>query len=178
MSHFFLVVVPEVALGLVAGVFDFVVAFVVVLFLTIYRVTGPAMRACMSEASSKPAGGSNFDASGRWRDRDRFTGAAIDASGTLPDGTAINGPDDLRQALLRHPEQFAQTFTEGLLKYATGRTLEYRDMPTVRGILREAARDDYRFSTIVRGIVGSEQFLKRRAPQKAPGEKTGAVASR
>ncbi len=121
----------------------------------------------------------NFDASGRWRDRDRFAGAAIDASGTLPDGTAINGPDDLRQALLRHPEQFAQTFTEGLLKYATGRTLEYRDMPTVRGILREAARDDYRFSTIVRGIVGSEQFLKRRAPQKAPtAEKTGAVAKR
>ena len=121
----------------------------------------------------------NFDASGRWRDRDRFAGAPIDASGTLPDGTAITGPDDLRQALLRHPEQFVQTFTEGLLKYATGRTLEYRDMPTVRRILRDAARDDYRFSTIVQGIVGSEQFMKRRAPQKAPaGEKVGAVALR
>jgi hypothetical protein len=117
----------------------------------------------------------NFDASGRWRDRDRFAGAAIDASGTLPDGTAINGPDDLRQALLRHPEQFVQTFTEGLLKYATGRTLEYRDMPTVRRVLRDAARDDYRFSTLVRGIVASDQFLKRRAPA---GQKTGAVASR
>jgi mono/diheme cytochrome c family protein len=119
----------------------------------------------------------NFDASGRWRDRDRFAGAAIDASGTLPDGTAINGPDDLRQALLRHPEQFVHTFTEGLLKYATGRTLEYRDMPTVRRVLRDAARDDYRFSTIVRGIVASDQFLKRRAP--APAEaKTGAIARR
>ena len=68
----------------------------------------------------------NFDATGMWRDRDRFAGAAIDASGELPDGTPINGPDDLRQALLRRPEQFVQTFTEGLLTYATGRTLEYQ----------------------------------------------------
>lgn len=110
----------------------------------------------------------NFDAAGRWRDRDRFAGATIDASGTLPDGTPITGPDDLRQALLRHPEQFAQTFTEGLLVYATGRTLEYRDMPTVRRILRESAGRDYRFSAIVQGIVRSEQFRMRRAPQRAP----------
>ena len=77
----------------------------------------------------------NFDATGKWRDRDRFAGAAIDASGTLPDGTAINGPDDLRQALLRRPEQFVQTFTQGLLAYATGRTLEvqgHADRPTDR----------------------------------------------
>lgn len=111
----------------------------------------------------------NFDAAGRWRDRDRFAGAAIDASGTLPDGTPITGPDDLRQALLRHPGQFAQTFTEGLMMYATGRTLEYRDMPTVRRVLREAAARDYRFSAIVQGIVRSEQFRMRRAPQRAPG---------
>ncbi len=111
----------------------------------------------------------NFDAAGRWRDRDRFAGAAIDASGTLPDGTPIKGPDDLRNALLRHPEQFAQTFTEGLLTYATGRSLEYRDMPTVRRVLRDAAGSDYRFSAIVQGIVRSEQFRMRRAPQRAPG---------
>ena len=66
----------------------------------------------------------NFDATGKWRDRDRYAGAAIDSSGELPDGTPINGPDDLRNALLRRPEQFVQTFTEGLMTYATGRTLE------------------------------------------------------
>ncbi len=120
----------------------------------------------------------NFDATGKWRDRDRFAGAVIDASGTLPDGTAINGPDDLRKALLRRPEQFVQTFTQGLLAYATGRTLEYKDMPTVRQIVRGAAASDYRLSAIVQGVVKSEQFRMRRAPKPAPaGEKVAAVAS-
>jgi hypothetical protein len=104
----------------------------------------------------------NFDATGRWRDRDRYAGAAIDASGELPDGTAVTGPDDLRAALLRRPEQFAHTFTEGLLTYATGRKLEYYDMPTVRRIVRGAAGSDYRFSDLVRAVVQSEQFRTRR----------------
>ena len=110
----------------------------------------------------------NFDATGKWRERDRFAGVAIDASGTLPDGTAINGPDDLRKALLRRPEQFVQTFTQGLLAYATGRTLEYKDMPTVRRIVRGAASGDYRLSALVQGVVRSEQFRMRRAPKPAP----------
>lgn len=109
----------------------------------------------------------NFDATGMWRDRDRYAGAAIDASGVLPDGTPINGPDDLRQALLRRPGQFAQTFTEGLLTYATGRKLEHYDMPAVRRITRGAAGGDYRFSALVQGVVRSEQFRMRRAPQPA-----------
>jgi mono/diheme cytochrome c family protein len=109
----------------------------------------------------------NFDATGMWRDRDRYAGAAIDASGVLPDGTPINGPDDLRDALLRRPEQFVQTFTEGLLTYATGRRLEPHDMPTVRRIVRGAAASDYRFSTLVQAIVNSEQFRMRRVPQAA-----------
>jgi hypothetical protein len=107
----------------------------------------------------------NFDATGRWRDRDRYAGAAIDASGTLPDGTAITGPDDLRAALLRRPEQFVQTFTEGLLTYATGRKLEHADMPTVRRIVRSAAGSDYRFSALVQAVVRSDQFGRRRVPQ-------------
>ena len=107
----------------------------------------------------------NFDATGMWRERDRYAGAAIDSSGLLPDGTAINGPDDLRKALLRRPEHFAQTFTEGLLTYATGRKLEYYDMPTVRRIVRDAARSDYRFSALVQAVVRSEQFRMRRVPQ-------------
>jgi hypothetical protein len=120
----------------------------------------------------------NFDATGRWRDRDRYAGAAIDASGELPDGTPINGPDDLRKALLRRPEQFVQTFTEGLLTYATGRKLEYYDMPTVRRIVRGAAGGGYRFSALVQAVVRSEQFRMRRVPQPAPGGDRVAVAGR
>ena len=109
----------------------------------------------------------NFDATARWRDRDRFAGTLIDSSGELPDGTPLKGPDDLRKALLRRPEQFVQTFTERLLMYATGRKLEYYDMPTVRRIVRDAAHDDYRFSALVQSIVRSEQFRKHRVPQPA-----------
>jgi hypothetical protein len=116
----------------------------------------------------------NFDATGMWRDRDRYAGASIDASGVLPDGTPINGPDDLRKALLRRPGQFAQTFTEGLLTYATGRKLEHYDMPTVRRIVRDAAGGDYRFSALVQGVVRSGQFRMRQAPKTAGGQ----VASR
>ena len=118
----------------------------------------------------------NFDATGMWRDRDRYAGAAIDSSGELPDGTPINGPDDLRKALLRRPEQFAQTFTEGLLTYATGRKLEYYDMPTVRRIVRGAAGSDYRFSALVQAVVRSEQFRMRRVPQPAAAETSTAAA--
>jgi len=106
----------------------------------------------------------NFDATGMWRDRDRYAGVAIDSSGTLPDGTPVNGPDDLRKALLRHPEQFVQTFAEGLLTYATGRKLEYYDMPTVRRIVRSTAAGNYRFSALVEAVVHSDQFRMRRVP--------------
>jgi hypothetical protein len=114
----------------------------------------------------------NFDATGMWRDRDRYAGAVIDASGQLPDGTPLNGPDDVRNALLRRPEQFVQTFTEGLLTYATGRKLEYYDMPTVRRIVRGAAATDYRFSSLVQAVVKSEQFRTRRVAQPAAGSRT------
>ena len=109
----------------------------------------------------------NFDATGRWRDRDRYAGEAIDASGELPDGTRVDGPDDLRKALVARSEQFVQTFAEGLLTYATGRTLEYYDMPTVRRIVREAAGDDYRLSALVQAVVRSDQFRRRRVPEAA-----------
>jgi mono/diheme cytochrome c family protein len=106
----------------------------------------------------------NFDATGMWRDKDRFAGTEIDSAGELPDGTKINGPDDLRNALLRRPEQFVQTFVAGLLTYSMGRTLEYYDMPTVRRIVRETAPKDYKFSAIVQAVVKSDQFKMRRAP--------------
>jgi mono/diheme cytochrome c family protein len=124
--------------------------------------SNPTCASCHSVMDPLGLALENFDATGMWRDRDRYAGAAIDASGELPDGTPIEGPDDLRNALLRRPEQFAQTFTEGLLTYATGRKLEHYDMPTVRRIVRGTAGSDYRFSALVQAVVRSEQFRMRR----------------
>jgi hypothetical protein len=105
----------------------------------------------------------NFDAIGAWRDTDRHAATAIDASGRLVDGTPVSSPADLRQAITRRPEQFVQTATEKLMTYALGRRVEYYDMPAVRQIVRDAARDDYRFSSIVMGIVKSAPFQMRKA---------------
>jgi hypothetical protein len=105
----------------------------------------------------------NFDAVGRWRDRDREAGSVIDASGVMADGTPLDGPVALRDALLARPEQFAQTFTEKLMIYALGRSLTYKDLPTLRKIVHEAAEQDYRFSAIVLGIARSAQFTRKRS---------------
>jgi hypothetical protein len=109
----------------------------------------------------------NFNAVGLWRERDRFAGVPVDTSGELPDGTRISGPDDLREALLRRPEQFVQTLTERLLTYALGRELDHNDMPVVRQIVRDTAADDYRFSSLVLAIVESRPFTMRQAPGAA-----------
>jgi hypothetical protein len=107
----------------------------------------------------------NFDAVGVWRDVDRYARTPIDAVAELPDGTEVTGPDDLREALMRDPEQFVRTFTERFLTYALGRTIDYRDMPAVRKIVREAAKKDYRFSELVWQVVASEPFRVRKAPE-------------
>ena len=101
----------------------------------------------------------NFDLIGRWRDTDN--GRPIDASATLTDGTVVEGPAELRGALAARPEVFVTALAEQLLTYALGRISDYRDMPVVREIVRDAAGDDYRFSSIVRGIVLSEPFMTR-----------------
>ena len=89
----------------------------------------------------------NFDAVGKWRTLDE-TGEPIDASGVLPDGTEVRRPaPGLRQALLDDSDQFVTTLTEKLLTYALGRGVEYYDAPAVRAIVREAAPQDYRFSS-------------------------------
>jgi hypothetical protein len=103
----------------------------------------------------------NFDVDGTWRDVDRESGRPIDASGTLPDGSKIGGPEELRNALLARPEQFVQTFVEKLLAYALGRSTEWYDMPAVREIVRRSAANDYSFSAIVMGIVQSVPFTTR-----------------
>jgi hypothetical protein len=114
----------------------------------------------------------NFDATGVWRDYDntpsvpwvRTEGAAaIDASGKLPDGTAFNGPAELKKALLSSPDRFVTTMTEKLLIYAMGRGIEYYDMPTVRSIVHQSAANDYRFSSLVMGVVDSQPFQMRRS---------------
>lgn len=101
----------------------------------------------------------NFDAVGAWRTRD--AGSPIDASGELADGTKVNGVVDLRNAIVSRPELFAGTLTEKLLIYALGRGLDYRDMPTVRGIVHEAAQNNYRMSSVILGVVRSTPFQMR-----------------
>jgi mono/diheme cytochrome c family protein len=103
----------------------------------------------------------NFDAIGRWRTVDESFNP-IDASGALPDGTKFNGVQDLRAALVRRPERFVTTVTEKLLTYALGRGLEPYDMPAVRKIVKAAARDGYRFQTIIQGVAESYPFTMRR----------------
>jgi hypothetical protein len=116
----------------------------------------------------------SFNAVGDYRTKD--ASGPIDSSGQLADGTKIEGIVGLRQALLKHPEYFVGTLTEKLLTYALGRPLEYYDMPVVRGIVQSAARDDYRFSSLITGIVKSEPFeMKRALESDAPGVTTAAV---
>ena len=103
----------------------------------------------------------NFSAVGQYRSDDPDTHTKLDASGVLPDGTHANGPGDLRRALISHPEQFVRAFTENLMTFALGRETDYRDMPTVREIVRRAAKDDYRFESLVLGIASSDAFRKR-----------------
>ena len=103
----------------------------------------------------------NFDALGRWRDID--AGMPIDPSGAFPDGTQFQGPAGLRQMLLSHPEPFVHTFTEKLLTYALGRSVEFYDAPALRKILREAAASDYRLGALITGIVKSTPFQMRRS---------------
>lgn len=100
----------------------------------------------------------NFTVTGQWRDVDWLADAPIDSSAVLPDGRLIEGPVELRQSLLRRPDQFVQALTEKLMMYALGREIEYHDMPQVRTIVRAAAKDDYRFSSIVAGIASSDAF--------------------
>ena len=104
----------------------------------------------------------NFDAVGAWRTRD--AGLPVDASAVLADGTtAFDGPAGLRQVLLDRSEQFVETVTEKLLTYALGRGIEHYDRPVIRAITRAAAEDDYRWSSLILGIVESTPFRMRRS---------------
>jgi len=123
----------------------------------------PVCASCHKAMDSIGFAMENFDAVGAWRTRE--PGGLIDATGELSDGTKVNGVVTLRNALLSRPELFAGTVTEKLLIYALGRGLDYRDMPSVRAILRDASRDNYRFSSLILGVVHSTPFQMRTAPR-------------
>ncbi len=125
----------------------------------------PACAGC--HATMDPIGFAleNFDAVGAWREHDKGVGTPpIDASGRLADGTAIDGAVALREALISDPSIFASTVVEKLMTYGLGRGLTATDMPVVRGIVRDVADDDYRFSSIVLAIAESVLFRMRKAP--------------
>ena len=115
----------------------------------------------------------NFDAVGRWRTTETEANIPIDVSGQLPDGTKFAGPVELRNLIIRNPEQFATTITEKLLTYALGRGVEYYDQPAIRAILREAAPSNYRWSALVLGIARSAPFQMR-----TPSERTTTASVR
>jgi hypothetical protein len=121
----------------------------------------------------------NFDSVGKWRDTGP-DGAPLDVAGILADGSKVNGPVALREAILSRPDAFATVVTERMLTYALGRGLEPGDMPVVRRIVKKAAQNDYRLSSIVMSIVDSAPFQMRTRLEpaesvKGPGS-TGTVA--
>lgn len=123
----------------------------------------PACRSCHRIIDPLGLALENFDVDGRWRIRDN--GVAVDAAGQLYDGTPLAGPDDLRQALLKHQEPILRSFTEYLFTYALGRRVEASDMPTVRSIVKGARANGNRFSSYVLGIVKSPAFQMNLASQ-------------
>ena len=104
----------------------------------------------------------NFDAIGKWRTHSAF-GLELDTLGTMPDGTLLDGPAGLRDVLMGNGEEFTRTVVQKLLIYALGRGVEYYDQPAIRGIMRNAAADDHRWSSVIMEIVKSTPFQMRRA---------------
>ncbi len=122
----------------------------------------PACASCHQRMDPLGFALENFDAVGAWRTED--AGQVIDAGAVLADGTAFKGFSGLQQILLDRREEFARAFTERLMTYALGRGLGPQDMPAVRAIARDAAKDDWRVQTIIKGIVMSPGFTLRRVP--------------
>ena len=123
----------------------------------------PVCAACHARIDPLGFAMENFDAVGKWRDRDRVAGVPIDPSGQLPDGSEFAGPVEFRQLMVENNQDaFVSTVTHKLFTYALGRGVEYFDMPAVRKVVREAAPTDYRWSSIVMGIVESVPFQMRR----------------
>ena len=115
----------------------------------------PACAGCHAQMDQLGFALENFDGIGEWREL-YPSGARVDASAQLPDGTKFDGPAELRKVLLQHSDEFLTTMTEKMLTYALGRGLEASDAPAVRKIKRDAARTNNRFASIIQGIVTSD----------------------
>jgi hypothetical protein len=113
----------------------------------------------------------NYNAVGQWRVKDIDAGERIDANGKLADGTPVSGVGALRNYIAGRPDLFVATLTENLLTYALGRPVEHFDMPLVRKLVRDAAKQDYKFSALVLGIVASPAFQYDKVPVDKPAEK-------
>ena len=134
--------------------------------------SNPVCAACHTQMDQLGFALENFDATGKWRITDE-SDTPIDASGVLPDGAKFRGPVELRKALLKRSDAFVFTLTQKLLTYGLGRGLDYYDAPAVRQIKRDAARSDYRFSSVIAGIVQSTPFQMSMAPTSASSHEGG-----
>ena len=123
----------------------------------------PVCSSCHSRMDPLGFALENFDAIGKWRTTSGSDDTPIDASAELPDGTKIDGPAELRKVLASKDNQFVTTVTEKLLTYALGRGVEYYDQPAIRSIVRKAAGSDFRWSSLILGIVNSTPFQMRRS---------------
>jgi hypothetical protein len=119
----------------------------------------PACAGCHAKMDPIGFALENFDAVGRWRDEDG--GKQIDVVSTLPDGTRLDGVEGVRRLVLRDPRLFVEAMTSKLLMYAVGRNVQYYDGPAIRAIASESQKRNYTFSSLVEGVVESDQFQMR-----------------
>jgi hypothetical protein len=119
----------------------------------------------------------NYNAVGQWRVKDIDAGQRIDAAGKLADGTRVSGVAELRSYIVGRPDLFVHTLTENLLVYALGRSVQYYDMPLIRKLVDDAAKQDYRFSALVQGIVASPAFQYDKVPVEKPATVTANARS-
>jgi hypothetical protein len=135
----------------------------------------PACSSCHNVIDPIGLSFENFDVTGAWRNRDE--GNPIDTQGELYDGTELTGVGDIREAILSRPEVFYRIFTENMMAYALGRRVEYFDMPAVREITSDAAKQDYRLSAFILGVVNSPAFRTSRAAAPAVAEQQPVTES-
>ncbi len=118
----------------------------------------------------------NFDVTGAWRIKDNEV--PVDSAGELYDGTKMSGPQGLREALMKHSDMVVRSFTESLMTYGLGRRVEYYDMPTVRAIIRDAAKQNNRMSAFILGVVNSAAFRMGTADNTVNTDAADKAASR
>ncbi len=123
----------------------------------------PACASCHNVIDPIGLAFENFDVTGAWRNRDQ--GTPVDTEAELFDGSQVSGVGGLRDAIMSRPEVFYRIFTENMMAYALGRRVEYFDQPAIRQITRDAAKDDYRLSAFVLGVVNTPGFRSSRAAQ-------------